>query len=198
MKRILVALVALLVLASTAWAQSLAELAKKEEERRKALKQPAKVLTNEDLKKFGRVTPLEPPKTDAAAARDPAAADAAAGDAAKVDATRPDAAKTDADKPKDQEPVKDEAWWRNRITEARAALERNRLLADALQSRINQLWADFTARDDPQQRKLLGEERVRAIDELERLKKAMEAQKKGITDIETEARQAGVPPGWLR
>jgi chromosome segregation ATPase len=193
MKRILVALVAMLVLASTAWTQSLAELAKKEEARRRAVKVPAKVLTNEDLKKFERATPPDAPKPDPAVAKDPAAADAATGEAA-----RQDVAKAEADKLKGQEEVKDEAWWHNRITDARAALERNRLMADALQSRINQLWADFTAAAGPIKQRELGEERQKAIDELGRLKKEMEAQKQGIADIETEARQAGVPPGWLR
>jgi hypothetical protein len=192
MKRILVTLVALLALASTTWAQSLAELAKKEEERRKAIKEPAKVITNDDLKKYGRPASPEPPKTDAAAA------EAAKGDAAKPDAAKPDAAKADADKPKSSEPAKDEAWWRSRMTEARATLERSRLMADALQSRINQLWADFTARADPVQQRALGDERNKAIAELEKLKKDMEDQKQAIADIETEARRAGVPPGWLR
>ena len=38
------------------------------------------------------------------------------------------------------------------MTDARQALERSQMYLDALQSKINALWADFTARDDPAQR----------------------------------------------
>ena len=68
----------------------------------------------------------------------------------------------------------------------------------ALESRINSLTADWSARDDPAQRALLARDRQNAIAELERMKKEREAQEKAIKDIEEEARQAGVPPGWLR
>ena len=41
------------------------------------------------------------------------------------------------------------------MADARLALERNQMYADALQSKINALWADFTARDDPAQRAIV-------------------------------------------
>ncbi len=72
------------------------------------------------------------------------------------------------------------------------------MYADALQSKINALWTDFTARDDPAQRAQLELERKRAIAEQERVKGEIEAQKKAIADLEEEARRAGIPPGWLR
>jgi hypothetical protein len=94
--------------------------------------------------------------------------------------------------------VKDEAYWRSRINAARSALERSRIFADALQSRINALTADVINRDDPAQRAQLDLERQRALAELDRVKKEVAAQTKAISDIEEEARRAGVPPGWLR
>jgi len=36
------------------------------------------------------------------------------------------------------------------------------------------------------------------LTELDRLKKQIVDDQKAITDIEEEARRAGVPPGWLR
>jgi hypothetical protein len=36
------------------------------------------------------------------------------------------------------------------------------------------------------------------LDELARLKKAIDSDKKAVADLEEEARRAGVPPGWLR
>jgi hypothetical protein len=63
-------------------AQSLADVAKKEEERRKHLPEPAKVYTNKDLTAVPGGTPAPPP----AAATDPAAdAPAAAEAPAKED-----------------------------------------------------------------------------------------------------------------
>ncbi len=56
MRQLLVFLVVSLA-AVSASAQSLAEVAKKEEARRKEVKAPAKVLTNDDLKKYGTSTP---------------------------------------------------------------------------------------------------------------------------------------------
>jgi hypothetical protein len=39
---------------------------------------------------------------------------------------------------------------------------------------------------------------VKALGELDRLKQAIQNDLKAITDLEEEARRAGVPPGWLR
>lgn len=176
-----VGVVALLVsfAAASASAQtnpSLAEVAKKEEARRKGVKASGKVFTNADLPK------------PSAGARPPAPAAPQAAPAAE---------------PKPQEPEKqdsgkDETWWRGRITAAREALRRNELFQDALQTRINSLANDFAARDDPYQRAKIAEDRLKALNELERVKADIEQGKKQIAEIEEEARQAGVPPGWLR
>ena len=77
-------------------------------------------------------------------------------------------------------------------------LDRDRLYAEALQSRINALTTDFTARDDPAQRALIGQDRDKAVAELDRLKKVIQDDKDAVTAVEEEARHAGVPPGWLR
>ena len=77
-------------------------------------------------------------------------------------------------------------------------LQRDRLYAEAIQTRINSLTADFSARDDPAQRALIGEDREKAVGELSRLRKQIEEDKDAIGSAEEEARQAGVPPGWLR
>ncbi len=192
MKRILLALIAMSFVASAAAAQSLADLAKKEEARRKAIKNPSKVYTDADLRK---VTPASPaasavPAQPATPGAPPA--DAKAGQPA--DANKP----ADENKPGDDAPEKQEAAWRARITEARAKLTRTKLLADAMQTRINSLTNDWLARDDPAQRALLANQRIEALGELQRLNDEIVAQTKAIADIEEEARQAGIPPGWIR
>ena len=188
MKRICLALVLCLV-ASAAAAQSLADLAKQEEARRKAIKTPSKVYTDADLKRLSPGTPPPAPQQPPppATGQDP------------KEAGQPADAQAAADKAAaEQEPEKDETWWRTRITEARAKLESTKFSYDAMQTRVNVLTNDWAARDDPAQRAALANDRARALAELQRLKEQIDADTKVIADIEEEARQAGVPPGWLR
>lgn len=178
----LLVLVLLAAWASPVAGQSLAAVARTEEARRKQIKQSSKVLTNKDLRQSDRVTPppvAAPAATPAAPAPDPAAA-----------ATPP----VDEDAQREQ----DEKAWRQKMADARIGLERSQMYSDALQSKINALWTDFTARDDPAQRAQIELERKRALAEQERVKGEIETQKKAIADLEEEARKAGVPPGWIR
>lgn len=177
----LVAAVTTVVSQAAAQTPTLAELAKKEEARRKSVTAPAKVVTNDDV-----------PKGAAPAGK----AAAPAGDD-KGDKTAKPADK-DAKPSASDEPVKDAAWWQKRISTVRDELRRNEMFVEAMQTRINSLSADFAARDDPYQRAKIGEERTRAIAEMDRAKAEIEDQKKKIAEIEDEARRAGVPPGWVR
>lgn len=156
---------------------ALADVAKKERERRKATPAPKKVYTNKDLPESAAQPPAAP------AAGTPAAG---AEQAASTPQQKPAGA------------AKDEAWWRNRITTARDELRRNEVFLEALQSRINSLSADFVNRDDPYQRAKIGEERQKALAQMDQVRKEVEEDKKLIEEIEEEARKAGVPPGWLR
>ena len=163
---------------------SLGEIAKKEAERRRAMKVEGKVYTNKDLPKSAN--PTQP--STAAPAPVPTAEQKAA--------TQKPAEAAPAEKDKEEE--KDEAWWRKRITAARDALQRTELAGDAFQSRINALTTDFVNRDDPYQRAQISIDRQKALNELERVKADIVRIKQQIADIEEEARVAGVPPGWLR
>jgi hypothetical protein len=186
MTRLLVTLVVLATLGTPVIVsgQGLADLAKQEEARRKTVKPARKVFTNGDLKSDGTTSAPAP----ASGAGTPAPGSQAAS------TTQP------AGKPEGGEPTdgKDQAYWSNRIRTARSGLDRSRIFADALQSRINALNNDFVNRDDPAQRAQIELERQRAVAELERVKREIADQTKAITDIEEEARKAGVPPGWLR
>lgn len=179
-------------------AQSLADVARKEEARRKEVKQPSRVLTNSDLPSVPPA-PSSPP----AAAAPPAGADESgkAGDkeqAAAKDgkATDPKAKDDKTAAPKDA--PKDQAYWSRRMKDLQVQLARDEAFAEALQSRINALTADFSARDDPAQRGVIGRDRQKALDELARLKTAIQADKAALADLQEEARRASVPPGWLR
>jgi hypothetical protein len=160
-------------------AQSLGEVARKEEERRKTIKHPAKVLTNKDLGPAPAVsaaTPPPPPDSSSA-----------------TSSTTADTSST----PKEDK-SKDQAYWSGRKKGLQTQLDRDQTYADALQSRINALTTDFVNRDDPAQREVIRRDREKAMTEAERLKQSIQATKKAIADLEEEARRAGVPPGWLR
>jgi hypothetical protein len=161
----------------TAQTQSLAEVARKEQERRKTQKPASKTYTNKDLPESakGRTAQPAPPPQPV------------------TEGTKPP-----ADKSASGEDEKDETWWKTRINQAREELRRNEAFAEALQTRINSLSADFVNRDDPAQRALIADDRNKAIVEIARVKAEIDRGKKQIEDIEEEARKAGVPPGWLR
>src|SRR6188768_2430788 len=129
MSRLLGALVILVAVAGTAGAQSLADVARREEARRKDVKKPSRVITNKDLKASDNVAPPVPPDGQA-----PAPAD--------------NADKTDDGQPKAEATAIDEQVWRQKMTDARTALERSQMHLDALQNRIDGLWAQFTAHDN--------------------------------------------------
>jgi hypothetical protein len=174
--------------AATPGPQSLADVARAEEARRQTVQKPAKVYTNTDLRADFTV-PTAPAAGPTPAADAPAAAEPGSG--ASGNATPATPAEPSA-------PQKDQAWWSSRMNAARTDLERTRMFAEALQTRINALTTDFVNRDDPAQRAVIEQERNKALAELARLQKDVEAKTKAIADIEDEARRAGVPPGWLR
>lgn len=168
-------------------AQSLADVARQEEARRKAVKQPSKVLTNKDL---GSVPATAPPPATVATPAGGAAAPAETGKDADKD--RKDAGKKPVELPKDQ------ASWSARGKELQTQLDRDQTYAEALQTRINALTTDFVNRADPAQRAVIANDKQKALDELSRLTKQIADDKKALADFQEEARRAGIPPGWLR
>ena len=183
---VLMAALAVCVSVLAAGAQSLADVARKEAARREAVKAPAKVVTNNDLRAVTPAAPAVPSVAGEPGVEPPAAAGGVPADAA-------------AEKPLEaSDPTKAPEYWRKRITDAREARDHNAFLLEAIQSRINALTADFSARDDPFQRAQIQTNRQNAIAELDRMTKAQVELERKISDIEEEARRANVPPGWLR
>ena len=192
------------VTCTSAAAQSLADVARAEEARRKTVKGSVKVYTNSEL--MGGEAPSEPAPAsaaDAATAGKPASPTGAAapGKPATDAATakpNPKAAAKQGEKEKPQEPPKDEKYWRERATALRNSLARNKVLADALQSRVNALNNDFAAMDDPVKRAAIEQNRRTALAEMDRTKQETEKLNKDLVGLEEEARKSSVPPGWLR
>ena len=181
--------------ANVAAAQSLGDVAKKEEQRRKTVKSSGKVYTNDELKRDP--TPSVPASASTGTTSTPSAsstpAPAPAPAPSEKNADKDDSADKDGSADKS-----DEKTWRKRIANARESLQRSQAFADALQSQLNALSTDFVNRDDPIQRQQIANKRDGVVAELDRVKKEVAAQTKAISDIQEEARRADVPAGWVR
>ena len=170
-----------LVCGAVAPAQSLGEVARREAERRKAIKAPGKVYTNESLRTEPAPSSVPPPSATQTASSEPAQED-----------SEPDAALPAGEDPRQ------EAYWQERLTVERDALARAETFAEALQSRINALSTDFVNRDDPAQRNVVAADREKAMAELDRVRQEIVQHQKAIDGIQEDARRAGVPAGWVR
>ncbi len=172
------ALLAALISALMAPSHSLGELARREALRRMLTPPATHTLTDANL-----------PPSPARSAVPPVA-----------DATSPPVATIEPDDDASaKESSKDtEAAWRDRATKLREAVDRDTLLAAALQSRINALTTDAVNRDDPIQRAALVRERQQTIDELAREQLAVQKDKEKLAELEEEARKKGIPAGWIR
>jgi len=200
MKRIISSVVGIGVLAMTvaASAQTLADLAKKDTDRRKTVKHPAKVYTNDDVQDVKPILPMM--ENDGTGTRpvDPAAggnADSEGGSnrgggpvatPAKPDAAKPGAAKAG-----------DEAAWRARLSSAKEAISRTQLQLESMRSRAGQLTAASAAAND-QNRATFQKQQQDALQEYDKLRGDLERNQKALADLQSEATKANVPPGWLR
>ena len=189
MSHVLPALALVSTAAATTAAQSLVEVARQERLRREAIARQAgpdaaapRVYTDADLVDSGRLT-MRVDDAEPEAGSEPGA-----------DAT---ASETPAPPP-DEAAAGDEQRWRGRMSEARQALARAEGRAAELQTRVNGLWGDFTARDDPAQRAAIDLERQAALADLEATEAEIAELARAVADLRDEARRAGVPPGWLR
>jgi hypothetical protein len=198
MKRMAIpsAIVTLLLLGATAAAaQSLGDVARQEEERRKSVRTAGKTYTNDNL----RSEPAPSAPAPAAQGQPAQPAQPAAPAPPAAPGAQTPQAQTPGSQPAAPAPAaQTEAEWRKRITTAREMLSRSQIFSEALQSRINGLSTEFVNRDDPAQRDMIAAERQKALAELDRVKQEIQQQQKAITDIQEEARRAGVPAGWVR
>ena len=196
MRKTLLPIAALMLLAAhaapLAGQQSLADVARQEEARRKEIKTPSKVLTNKDL---GEVPPATAP---APASSTPASTGSSTAPAAGTTPSGSTPDSGDAAKDKDGGTVKDQKYWSTKMKLLQDTLSHDQVLADAMQTQINSLTADFVNRDDPAQRSVIERNRNTALGELARLKDQIKKDQKAIDDLQEDARRAGVPAGWLR
>jgi hypothetical protein len=179
--------VGLLAGGAAAREQALADVAKQERERRKAIKEPARVYTEADVEKTA-------PLTTAASREKPAAP----GAKASVASGEPHAKASPDAKDAKAEAPQDEAAWQARIKQASEDLARSRRLLSAMEQQLvvygiqsaNAVAAGKPAPQDGRAQESAGE--------VERLRAEVEKYSAALAQIQSEARAAGVPPGWVR
>lgn len=189
MKRItwLLPLALLMAFVSALHAQSLADLAKQEEERRKEVKD-TRVITDKDVAKFKTT-----PQTQSTPETQPA------GDTnteKKDGADKPDADALKEDEPTDFE-GRPESFWRKTMAEAHQRVKDLTNEANAIVLRIADLQNKFYAMDDGFKREDVQRDIQKSYYEQDLNKQNMEKAKAALQDLENEARKSGALPGWL-
>jgi hypothetical protein len=182
----------LLLAGAAAQAQSLADVARQEQERRKTIAEPARVYTEADVQKNAPLT--------TAAARPQAASPAASGDAATPPASADGGKAADAAAAgaKDQAPPRDEAAWRGKLDQARDDLARSRRLLSAMEQQLVSLGiqsasAQITGQKGPDESR-----QQESAREVERLRADVQKYSEALSKLEGDARASGIPPGWVR
>jgi hypothetical protein len=165
---------AFLLSAMPSSAQSMAELAAREKERRSKAKNAGKAYTESDLGKGGTSAPAAAAPTSAA----PAAADSKATTAAEAAKPAGDAAQKE--KTDDELKAERERVWRDKLTQANAEITRLQSRADDLQRALNDLSQN-----------LYGSTRARQASELEQVQQALAASRKSLEDLQEEGRRSG-------
>lgn len=182
----ILATVFLLSSAGIVYSQSLADVAKKEKERREQLKIQERVITNQDAARFkatGAITVV----AQAAPAPQKAAPE-------KEAAAKPD-------KPASDEPVdfqgRPESFWRQTIADARGKVRDLENEANVLVLRLNDLQNRFYRESDGFRQQEIQRELNKTIYEQDLNKEKMAAARVQLDDLLKEARKSGVLPGWI-
>ncbi|NWG11911.1 MAG: hypothetical protein HXY20_00060 [Acidobacteria bacterium] len=182
-----------LVFAAAAAAQSLAELARKEKERREQVKSSAPVITNSDTAKYagGAVTTQSLPSDSGKPAP-----------GKETGAETPEAGvKPKADKPADDEPTdlfgRPESFWRQTLGDARKKVKDLEDESRILQLRIADLQNRFYREDNGFAQQELQREINKTFYEQDLNKQNLAKAKAELQQLEVEARKSGALPGWI-
>jgi type IV secretory pathway VirB10-like protein len=195
MKRIFPVMTCLVfvAMATMAFSQSLADLAKKEKERRQAVKTDTKVITNDQTARYNGAavttgTPPPPPPDKTGAVKQPGAGEAAAG---------ADQAKPAADEPVDFT-GRPESFWKQTFADARKLVKDLDVESNVLALKLTDLQNRFYKESDGFKQQTIQRDIQKTIYEIDMNRENVEKAKKSLADLETEARKSGALPGWIR
>jgi hypothetical protein len=189
-KSVVFLLTSLFVLtASFVYSQSLAELAKKENERRKEITND-RVITKEEADKY---------RTDSGKSADVKDQSSVAdvSEAEKSDSeTQAQSDKINSDEPVDFE-GRPESYWRKTMAEARRKVHDLENEANVLILKQNSLQNEFYREDDGFKREGIQREIQKTYYEQDLNKDNLQKAKAALQDLENEARKSGALPGWI-
>jgi hypothetical protein len=180
------------VAVTSAAAQGLADVARKEVERREQIKTPGKVLTNADLPASAVVAPATP-----ASAADAPSADAPASTAGDATATPAAGAPTAPAAATPAAPKDDEDGWRQRATTVNGALAEARAQVRQLKALVDRLGLEMAATDKTIAARAEAE-RAQARTQLGLAEEKAAAAAAARQTLEQEARASGVLPAWIQ
>lgn len=182
----------LIAMLGTVYAQSLAELANKEKERRQEIKDASKVITNAEAAKYrssSAATTSVPAEIDLEA-------DAEEGEIEEGMETESSSEAAQLDEPVDFQ-GRPESFWRKTMAEARKRVKDLENEANVLVLKQNDLQNQFYREDDGFKREWIGREIQKTFFEQDRNKENLAKAKDALQDLEKEARKSGALPGWI-
>jgi len=181
----------LFLTAAFAYSQSLADLAKKEKERRQKVKGESKVITNEDTPKYkaGAVTTSNLPAPPVAQKGDADKAGTEAEGASK-------AAKANPDEPVDFQ-GRPESFWRQTMGDARRRVQNLENEANVLTLKLADLQNQFYRESSGFKQQDIQKEIQKTLYEQDRNKEELAKAKDQLQELEKQARKDGALPGWL-
>jgi len=192
-----------LILASFLSAQSVTELAKKEKERRAAVKgKPGAVITNADLAKMKKKPAVEVAQTEKPA--EEAQAGAEAGQPGAQPAAKPGTEDKTADQKAPQQPapadqsVMAEKDFKARMAELAQKAQDAQDMIDLLTLKMNALWQDFYNLSDVKARDYTQFQISETYDKLTKAEADAAKAKKDLDDFLATARREGVPELWIK
>lgn len=198
-----ISLILITLSGATLLSQSLADVARKEEERRKSVEKPGRVYTDRDLPPVpaGGAAATPPPagteSTSSASAGAATASKDPAGEKAPDERAADAAAGSKKTVPVAPRVKRDEEHWRERAQLIRSRLDRLRADAAAIEGRIARLTAELAGAPPPRATALRTEIR-QATEDLSRFQKEIPLIDQEWATFEERVRVAKVPADWVR
>lgn|GEM_PF-1509788 len=173
--RVLVVITLLLTLVPLLRAQSLAEAAKKERERRKRIDKPVTVITNENLGKsqpgkgFGYVEIQEASEPYVAPGGDPF-----------------------------EKAAQEKELWQRRLKDAKSVVQEAQAAWEKAMRELEDLNLERLRSQDPNLQMALPQKISEKERDIQERAEALKEAQRSLDDLYEEARRKGVPPGYLR
>ena len=179
-----------LACAGAAYSQSLADLAKKEKERREQIKAEPKIITNQEAARFGTGTASTTTRAPEATSQKQGSEKEGATDASGKPA------KAASDEPTDFQ-GRPESFWRQTLADARKKVKDLENEANVITLKINDLQNQFYREADGFKQQAIQRDINKSFYEQDLNKEKLAAAKSDLDDLLKEARRSGALPGWI-